>query len=1001
MSINLTDEIEVKTKKGKLCAAKQIFLEGDTQTVEKEIQDINSRHNDLSSKHESLSSTVSEHTKQIESNQSQIAANKSAQDEKNTSLDANMAKLNTRDDQITELVKGVTATGGASVATAVTYDNTSSHLASATVQGAVDELQDSITELEEKQGIYNVDVNVPLSSGQFYTSTTAHSAVPTSIRKLGLIITYKTDATTSITEQFIGSSISDWGTDSNWKKVGSDGGNKILEWNTDVNTTRKSVPQKERKAGMQISYLSPTDGWINEQYVGKSFTDTEWVKNSNWVNFQSGKIPNTTKGKGLGLYPGNLDNLLNIDTSIKDRVYTGEFIDINSEPSVKAIFDVTGYNISIALRYANEDGVGLGTTYTPNCTKLKVVAIISHTASTPAFDNTTMMDLARNHIKIIINGVPQDLSSNEYRFSSSSIYDDKLGMYQNEINALINRNISVKEIELDLAQILNSAYYADKYVFRPQNDTKVTLPIPTDGLKKISVSENYSFDNGFILLDSKFEQIRTVSGLELTTFNSNEKYVVCNCNSDTVVNLTITDNFNYSFQRKTGEYLKGYKVTSDGIEINSTVKNWNTYRIFDCTKAIAFIYEVNKVDSMTTTIFLNENFNIINTISDNRIIAIPQNAKYVAISLRYTDVDAIPAIYVCGDCTFEYVKPNYFYLPDKFVLSEGICTSVYTPSFLYGKRWNDIFCEDRLDKWLIDIMSKDSIAIKIAESFNSIPIKKINKSSISYSSTRYVIPLGDSLTMNADWVNEFSRQLTGIGTSQGSVTEGVYAPMSLDIKVIGTLTDKIIKCEGRGGWRTNDYLTRSDNNPFFNKQTSTFDIDYYLKNNEHNLYIGDKKAVSSAYDAGVMTDGSNLDFIIFLGRNEQSNSFESIYNDFIKLIDLVKAKLMNVNVIFIGLPSTTINVTDILYDDYTYVTIKDTLVKQKICQERNYCHLFYIAPYLDPQSPNYTDDNIVIDYRSSSSIKRVNTDATHPKLNGQLRMADFIVLQYLDYLSSK
>lgn len=139
-NINVTAPIHAATKKGKLGAAKEIFLEGDTQTVEKEIQDINSRHNDLSSKHESLSSTVSEHTKQIESNQSQITANKSAQDEKNTSLDANMAKLNTRDDQITELVKGVTATGGASVATAVSYDNTSSNLDAATVQGALDEL---------------------------------------------------------------------------------------------------------------------------------------------------------------------------------------------------------------------------------------------------------------------------------------------------------------------------------------------------------------------------------------------------------------------------------------------------------------------------------------------------------------------------------------------------------------------------------------------------------------------------------------------------------------------------------------------------------------------------------------------------------------------------------------------------------------------------------------------------------------------------------------------
>ena len=142
-NINVTAPLHAATKKGKLAAAKEVFLEGDTQTVEKEIQDINSRHNDLKSKHESLSSTVSDHAKQIGNNQSQITANKSAQDEKNTSLDANMAKLNTRDDQITELIKGVTATGGASVATAVTYDNTSSQLVSATVQGAVDELQDS------------------------------------------------------------------------------------------------------------------------------------------------------------------------------------------------------------------------------------------------------------------------------------------------------------------------------------------------------------------------------------------------------------------------------------------------------------------------------------------------------------------------------------------------------------------------------------------------------------------------------------------------------------------------------------------------------------------------------------------------------------------------------------------------------------------------------------------------------------------------------------------
>lgn len=92
---------------------------------------------------QNVDETVSEHTKQIESNQSQITANKSAQDEKNISLEENMKKLNVRDDQITESLKSIAVSGGANIATAVTYDNTSSQLVSATVQGAVDELQGS------------------------------------------------------------------------------------------------------------------------------------------------------------------------------------------------------------------------------------------------------------------------------------------------------------------------------------------------------------------------------------------------------------------------------------------------------------------------------------------------------------------------------------------------------------------------------------------------------------------------------------------------------------------------------------------------------------------------------------------------------------------------------------------------------------------------------------------------------------------------------------------
>lgn len=71
-----------------------------------------------------------------------------------------------------------------------------------------------------------------------------------------------------------------------WSKqtleVGAGGGNMILDWNTDVATTRKQVISKLRKPGMQISYKDPINGWINEQYIGTAMTDLEWVKDNNW-----------------------------------------------------------------------------------------------------------------------------------------------------------------------------------------------------------------------------------------------------------------------------------------------------------------------------------------------------------------------------------------------------------------------------------------------------------------------------------------------------------------------------------------------------------------------------------------------------------------------------------------------------------------------------------------------------------------------------------------------
>ena len=83
MSINLTDELLAKTKKGKIVSAKQVFLEGDKE---------------------------------------------------------NLQQIGDKTYQLEKAIKDITATGGASTATAVSYNNETSGMTAVTAQGAIDEL---------------------------------------------------------------------------------------------------------------------------------------------------------------------------------------------------------------------------------------------------------------------------------------------------------------------------------------------------------------------------------------------------------------------------------------------------------------------------------------------------------------------------------------------------------------------------------------------------------------------------------------------------------------------------------------------------------------------------------------------------------------------------------------------------------------------------------------------------------------------------------------------
>ena len=85
---------------------------------------------------QNVDDTLKDHQSQLDEKQSQI-------DDKQQQINANdedISSLQTRSTQMEETIKGIAATGGASKATAVTYDNANSHLTAINIQSAVDEL---------------------------------------------------------------------------------------------------------------------------------------------------------------------------------------------------------------------------------------------------------------------------------------------------------------------------------------------------------------------------------------------------------------------------------------------------------------------------------------------------------------------------------------------------------------------------------------------------------------------------------------------------------------------------------------------------------------------------------------------------------------------------------------------------------------------------------------------------------------------------------------------
>ena len=136
------------------------------------------------------------------------------------------------------------------------------------------------TTINNRTSEYNVSINHPtsgISSSNKYDLSSAIAQVPAELRTAGLKVSFLNSSGKPESWKYQGSS---WAVANFIKEA--DGGNKILTWITDAATTRKQVAANERKAGMQISYLNPDKGWINEQYVGTDTQDFYWGQDDYW-----------------------------------------------------------------------------------------------------------------------------------------------------------------------------------------------------------------------------------------------------------------------------------------------------------------------------------------------------------------------------------------------------------------------------------------------------------------------------------------------------------------------------------------------------------------------------------------------------------------------------------------------------------------------------------------------------------------------------------------------
>lgn len=450
--INVTAPIHSATVKGKLGNADEIFLEGDTQNVENEIKEINSRHEELNKKHDTLSS---------------------------------------KHESLSRTVQGIAATGGASTANNVTYNNDISGLNAENAQDAIDEVSSKL--------IYDVSARnngaVFKSLQSLLSSDNLNTLIPSAVRWAGMSIRFIHSSDNKYVQyRYMDSNTTDatFTNVANWQGVDEEptaGSNNLVKsggvakmqsvfnvnlynnvpntpYTTDGNNTAKevarlAVPEQFRKFGLIITYLLE-DGWVIERnnYMGTGniVSDSIWKRDTtintrSWITLVDAQdgIFNVNYHL-LNNNPITMEEALqaSLDTGMKTSARCISYL--SEEGAVIAIFNKYISEITNANWLNPENWLILGG-YDYNASKLSYyefngtiedVGVNTYVIYKKPFSGTKVLInvLSGDYTKIVIRATPLDGGNDIYHSPASSIEEYNFAKEIKYINVYVRTNSS-------------------------------------------------------------------------------------------------------------------------------------------------------------------------------------------------------------------------------------------------------------------------------------------------------------------------------------------------------------------------------------------------------------------------------------------------------------------------------------------------------------------------------------------------------------------------------